>query len=246
MLSRGPLCLGPAQLVVEVPARQASAGAGLGAAGALSVLEGNRQGEGGRQKGCLEQCSPTRAGLEEGSWAGLSAWTWSRHPPAGQQFPKGRRHGGSQASVGGARGSVFGFDCGGALPSPGSRHPSRAAVPALLVGPQEPGHLGAQQFDEGARKHLLGLLGRVLEVVLGVCQHVKEGLDQLLVLQNTARPSVRGLWPGWGGRSSGHLPLQPPGALKGSGGVCRDAAGLAGGFQDPTGSAIQSIAVLIA
>lgn len=101
MLSRGPLCLGPAQLVAEVPARQASAGAGLGAAGALSVLEGNRQGEGGRQKGCLEQRSPTGAGLEEGSWAGLSAWTWSRHPPAGQQFPKGRRHGGSQASVGG-------------------------------------------------------------------------------------------------------------------------------------------------
>lgn len=106
--------------------------------------------------------------------------------------------GGSQA-VWGARGSAFGFDCGRALPSPGSRHPSRAAVPALLVGPQEAGHLGAQQFDEGARKHLLGLLGCVLEVVLGVRQHVEEGLDQLLVLQDTARPGVRGLGPGWVG-----------------------------------------------
>ena len=100
MLSRGPLCPGPAQLVAEVPARWASAGAGLGAAGALSVLEGNGQSKGGSQKGCLEQCSPTGAGSEEGSWAGVLAWTWSRHPRAGRQFPKGRRHGGSQASVG--------------------------------------------------------------------------------------------------------------------------------------------------
>lgn len=123
-----------AQLVAKVPARWASPGTGPGAAGALRVLDGNRQSEGGSQKGCLEQCSPTGAAAAEGSWAGVLAWTWSRHPRARRRFP---------SSVV-ARGSAFGFDCGRALPSPGSRHPSRAAIPALLVGPQEPGHLGAQ------------------------------------------------------------------------------------------------------
>ena len=81
---------------------------------------------------------------------------------------------------------------------------------ALFVGPQEAGNFGAEQLDEGFWQHLL-VLFCVLEVVLGVRQHVKEGLDQLLVLQDRARPSVRGLWPGWGGGSPGHLPLPRPG-----------------------------------
>lgn len=89
-----------------------------------------------------------------------------------------------------------------------------AASALLFVGPQESGHFGAQQFDEGAREHLLGLLGRVLEVVLGVCQHVEEGLDQLLVLQDRAgRPSQAGPQAGGPGR--------PPGALRGPSGVCK-------------------------
>lgn len=55
-------------------------------------------------------------------------------------------------------------------------------VRALFVGPQEAGDFGAEQLDEGAGQHLLVLLC-VLEVVLGVCQHVKERFDQLLVLE---------------------------------------------------------------
>lgn len=54
---------------------------------------------------------------------------------------------------------------------------------ALFVRPQEPGDLGAQQLDEGAREHLFGLLRRVPEVVLGVGEHVEQRLDQLLVLE---------------------------------------------------------------
>lgn len=111
---------------------------------------------------------------------------WSRPPRAGQRFLKGRRHGDSQGSVE-AHGAAFSFDCGGEELSPPrvAGTPSRAAAPVLFVGSQEPGHLGAQQFDEGPWEHLLGLLGCVLEVVLGVRQHVEEGLDQLLVLQDT-------------------------------------------------------------
>lgn len=52
---------------------------------------------------------------------------------------------------------------------------------ALFVRPQEAGDLGAQQLDEGLRQHLLVLLC-VLEVVLGVGQDLKEGLDKLLIL----------------------------------------------------------------
>lgn len=52
---------------------------------------------------------------------------------------------------------------------------------ALFVGPQEAGNFGAEQLDEGFWQHLL-VLFCVLEVVLGVGQHLKEGLDELLVL----------------------------------------------------------------
>lgn len=83
-----------AQLVAKVLARRASPGTGRGAAGALRVLDRNRQSEGGSQKGCLEQRSPTGAASEEGSWAGVLAWRWSRHPRAGWRFP---------SSVGGPR-----------------------------------------------------------------------------------------------------------------------------------------------
>lgn len=69
--------------------------------------------------------------------------------------------------------------------------PQAGQLPALFVGPQESGHFGAQQLDEGPREHLLGLLGCVLEVVLGVRQHVEEGLDELLVLQDTGTQAVR-------------------------------------------------------
>lgn len=65
--------------------------------------------------------------------------------------------------------------------------PEQGSLLALFVGPQEPGHFGTQQLDEGPREHLLGLLGCVLEVVLGVRQHVEEGLDEFLVLQDTVR-----------------------------------------------------------
>lgn len=51
----------------------------------------------------------------------------------------------------------------------------------LFVGPEEAGDFGAEEFDEGAGQHLL-VFFRVLEVVLGVRQHVKESFDQLLVL----------------------------------------------------------------
>ena len=103
-----------------------------------------------------------------------------------------------------------------AIPKPG-------AAAALFVRPQEPGHFGAQQFDEGPREHLLGLLGCVLEVVLGVSQHVEEGLDQLLVLKDTARPPevLRGAGLGWRACCS---PLQCWGRWVG---------GLAGRFGDP-------------
>lgn len=55
----------------------------------------------------------------------------------------------------------------------------------LFVGPQEAGDLGAEQLDEGLRQHLLVFLC-VLEVVLGVGQYLKEGLDELLVLEKMA------------------------------------------------------------
>lgn len=57
---------------------------------------------------------------------------------------------------------------------------------ALFVGPQEAGDFGAEQLDEGFGQHLLVLLC-VLEVVLRVGQHLKEGLDELLVLQGGER-----------------------------------------------------------
>lgn len=60
---------------------------------------------------------------------------------------------------------------------------------ALFVGPQEAGNFGTKQLDEGLWQHLLVLLC-VLEVVLGVGQHLKEGLNELLVLQRMAGGSV--------------------------------------------------------
>lgn len=55
-------------------------------------------------------------------------------------------------------------------------------IGSLFVGPQEAGNFGAEQLYEGFWQHLLVLLC-VLEVVLGMSQHLKEGLDELLVLQ---------------------------------------------------------------
>lgn len=66
----------------------------------------------------------------------------------------------------------------GTGPSPGA---------GLFVRPQEPGDFGAQQLDEGARKHLFGLLRRVLEVVLGVSEDIKQGFYQLLVLEKSQK-----------------------------------------------------------
>lgn len=52
-----------------------------------------------------------------------------------------------------------------------------------FVRPQKPGHFGTQQSDERSWKHLPGLLGRVLEIVLGVGQDIKQRLDQFLILK---------------------------------------------------------------
>lgn len=59
--------------------------------------------------------------------------------------------------------------------------PGRRGHRRLFVRPEEAGDFGAQEFDEGAGQHLLVLL-RVLEVVLGVRQHIEESFDELLVL----------------------------------------------------------------
>lgn len=67
---------------------------------------------------------------------------------------------------------------------PGSHYPQAGQLDWLFVGPQESRHFGTQQFDKGPREHLLGFLGCVFEVVLWVRQHIEEGLDQLLVLQD--------------------------------------------------------------
>lgn len=54
-----------------------------------------------------------------------------------------------------------------------------------FVRPQKPCHFGAQQSYERSWKHLSGLLGCVLEIVLGVCQDIKQSLDQFLILKRT-------------------------------------------------------------
>ena len=74
---------------------------------------------------------------------------------------------------------------------------------ALFVGPQEAGNFGAEQLDEGFGQHLLVLLC-VLEVVLGVGQHLEEGLNELLVLQRMAGNNVSI------GVSGGREDHQPP------------------------------------
>ena len=64
-----------------------------------------------------------------------------------------------------------------------------SGIGVLFVGPQEAGNFGAEQLNEGFWQHLLVLLC-VLEIVLGVSQHLKEGLDELLVLQRMAGGNV--------------------------------------------------------
>lgn len=54
----------------------------------------------------------------------------------------------------------------------------------LFVRPEKAGDFGAEEFNEGPWQHLLMLLC-VLEIVLRVSQHIKESLDQLLVLWGT-------------------------------------------------------------
>lgn len=144
------------------------------------------------EKGCLKQGFPTgvEMGVQSGRWGSLLSTGRSAFPEGQPPWSSPRLRGGC--------GLPFSFSCGGKALSPPLGHrpsPSRAAPPALFVRPQESGHFGAQQFDEGPGEHLFGLLGCVLEVVLGVCQHVKEGLDQLLVLQGKGR---LGEAKGWG------------------------------------------------
>lgn len=140
---------------------------------------------GGRgEKVALSNVFPLGQRPEEWSWAGGSAWVWSRPPQAGQGFQKGSHHSdfprqrGNMEAVEPRLSFCSGGQGGSPSPPPGHwPSPSRAATPALFVRPQEPGHFGAQQFDEGPWEHLLGLLGCVLEVVLGMGQHVEESLD---------------------------------------------------------------------
>lgn len=75
---------------------------------------------------------------------------------------------------------------------------------ALFVGPQEAGNFGAEQLNEGFWQHLLVLLC-VLEVVLGVGQHLEEGLNELLVLQRMA--GGRGRVSVGGGKEDRQPPL---------------------------------------
>lgn len=160
----------------------------------------SRQREGAKDKGCYKQCSPGGS-AGSGGWAGLCLGTvW---PSTGwSALPEGQPHGHAEALAP----LSFCWGRARALPHPLGMLPAGAGGTALFVGPQEPGHLGAQQFDEGAWEHLFGLLGRVLEVVLGVRQHVEECLDQLLVLQDMAG-QVRSGWAGG--------PWLPPSAVPG-------------------------------
>lgn len=75
------------------------------------------------------------------------------------------------------------------LRSLGASKPGSLDFGALFVRPQEAGNFGAEQLDERFWQHLLVFLC-VLEVVLGVGQHLKEGLDELLVLQRMAGSNV--------------------------------------------------------
>lgn len=52
----------------------------------------------------------------------------------------------------------------------------------LFIRPEKTRDFGAEKFDERARQHLLMLLC-VFKVVLWMSQHIKECLDQFLVLQ---------------------------------------------------------------
>jgi len=57
------------------------------------------------------------------------------------------------------------------------------AARVLLVWPQERGHFAADEADEGAREHLVGLPSGVLKVVVWVSQHVKKSLNQFFILR---------------------------------------------------------------
>lgn len=74
---------------------------------------------------------------------------------------------------------------GGVPPAHGQNVAPRGSRAGSLVWPQEPGHFGTEQSDEGSWKHLPGFLGCVLEIVLGVGQDVKQSLDQFLILKRT-------------------------------------------------------------
>ena len=60
-----------------------------------------------------------------------------------------------------------------------------------VVWSQEGGDFAADEADEGARQHLVGLPGGVLEVVVGVSQHVKKSLNQLFILREAKRWRIR-------------------------------------------------------
>lgn len=127
----------------------------------------------GRPEECSGPGSPPGCGLTPTGWS--TGWS---------MFPKGRRCGDFPGQRGGPQSRLLASPVEGRrapLPMGIPGHPRAGQLPALFVGPQEPGNFGAQQLDEGPREHLLGLLGCVLEVVLGVRQHIEEGLDEFLV-----------------------------------------------------------------
>lgn len=59
---------------------------------------------------------------------------------------------------------------------------SEASLVVLLVRLQESRDFAPYEADEGAGEHLVGLPSGVLEVVVGVSQHVKKSLNQFFVL----------------------------------------------------------------
>lgn len=65
---------------------------------------------------------------------------------------------------------------------------SRSDATFLLVRPQERGDFAADEADEGARQHLVGLPSGVLEVVVGVSEHVEQSLNQFFILRGEERP----------------------------------------------------------
>lgn len=127
---------------------------------------------------------------EEGS--GFTGWERSE-PRLGAQLCRERRGNRGETSAGRAV-AILPEPGGGRKNQKGEGRAKRVSLAAgrpgaagrggLFVRPEEAGDFGAQEFDEGAGQHLLVLLC-VLEVVLGVCQHVEESFDELLVLQGS-------------------------------------------------------------